>query len=325
MSIFKFDPSTNIIHISTFETCLETSRSRKEIIKLYPKRSDGAYYLDKFINHLKEEVGIGIKEYCKKHFNFEWPICSVKNKDLGFNISGKGIEISRYSPGSVNKNNCEAFRLGCEKLSKERMGEGNPMYGKATWNKGLSLEDPRIEKMAQARRGKEASADHKEKLKKHYHKHWPKNGKYPNSGSKYSEETKNKMSLESARRWAAGCFNKVTSIHIKVRDFLKTLNLKEEWVEEFQVKYFSFDFAFPSVKVGIEAQGTFFHIDPRVYPDGPICAIQRRNFGRDEAKRKVCSGQEGWEIIEVWEKEINNGEFEEFLLCRLRELNLLEE
>lgn len=320
MSNFKFDPLTNIIHISTFETCLETGKTKKEIIKLYPKRSDGAYYLNKFANHLKNQTGLTIKEYCQKHFNFSWPKCNVTDKDLGFKFTGKGVEISFYAKGGINKENCEAFKRSCEKISKDRTGSGNPMYGKEAWNKGIGLEDPRVEAAAKKRRGKKTP----EEVKKKQSESAKKRKIHGHTGKKHSKENIEKLRLNTARLWAEGSFNRTTSIHIKIREFLSELNLKEYWEEEFQVKYFSFDFAFPRVKVAIEAQGTFFHIDPRVYPNGPICAIQRRNFGRDKAKRKVCSDQEGWIIIEVWEKEINNGEFQESLKCKLQELGLLE-
>ena len=83
------------------------------------------------------------------------------------------------------------------------------------------------------------------------------------------------------------------------------------------------DFAFPEKKVAIECQGTYFHVDPRRYPDGPINAMQRRNFGRDKAKKKYCN-LIGWEIIEVWENEINDDSFKENLKCKLLELKIIK-
>lgn len=51
------------------------------------------------------------------------------------------------------------------KISNDRKGEGNPMHGKPTWNKGLSLEDERVEKMAACHRGRPLTDEHKEKLR----------------------------------------------------------------------------------------------------------------------------------------------------------------
>ena len=145
------------------------------------------------------------------------------------------------------------------------------------------------------------------------------------TGHKHSKKTKLKLREKTALLWASGVFNRTTSIHLKVRTFLQELSLKEEVREEYQVKYFSMDFAFPKAKIAIECQGTYFHIDPRIYPNGPIDAIQRRNFGRDKAKKKICESQEGWIIIELWETEINDGSFKKILLCKLLELKLLNQ
>ena len=149
--------------------------------------------------------------------------------------------------------------------------------------------------------------------------------KEPHLGCKHSEETKQKFREITAKKWADGVFNKKTSIEVKVEDFLKGIesSLKEKFVFQHLAKYFTLDFAFPDVKVGIECQGTFFHIDPRVYPDGPICAVQRRNAGRDKSKRKYLT-ERGWTIIELWEIEINDGRFKQQLLCELQKLNLIE-
>lgn len=125
--------------------------------------------------------------------------------------------------------------------------------------------------------------------------------------------------------WSEGKFNRVSSIQIKLREFLQSLNLKEQFKEEHQVKYYSIDFAFPLAKVAIECQGTYFHIDPRVYPNGPETKMQRQNKGRDKAKHKLLCENWGWRLMEVWEIEINNDEFKEQVKCKLKELGLLND
>ena len=108
-----------------------------------------------------------------------------------------------------------------------------------------------------------------------------------------------------------------------MREFLQTLDLIENPVEEYQIKYFSADFAFPEHKIAIECQGQYYHVDPRVYPNGPKTAVQRRNFGRDKAKKKYLD-MKGWIMLEAWEAEINDGSFKEDILCKLKELKLLK-
>ncbi len=129
MRLIKIDGSTNTILKSNFEICYIDNLTRKEIIKLYPGRDNGAYYLDKFIKHLKGKHNISIKEYLKKYFEYNWPKCPVKNGELGYKTGGKGIKISQFNAGAVNKENCEAFACGCKKMSEARKGKNNPMFG----------------------------------------------------------------------------------------------------------------------------------------------------------------------------------------------------
>lgn len=142
------------------------------------------------------------------------------------------------------------------------------------------------------------------------------------TGKKHSEETIEILREKTAERYRDGTFKRETSIHLKVREFLSQLDLACSPEEEFTLKYFSLDFAFPDKKLAIECQGTYFHIDPRFYPNGPVSKVQRRNFGRDVAKKKYLDRM-GWTMLELWETEINNGQFTDILTCKLQELNLL--
>ena len=116
-------------------------------------------------------------------------------------------------------------------------------------------------------------------------------------------------------------YKRVTGIEIKVRNFLIEQNI--QFVEQYFFKYYSLDFALTDQKICIECQGQYFHSDPRFYPNGPISNVQRRNFGRDKAKRKYLKSKD-WEMIELWEAEINDGQFKEILICKLKELKALE-
>jgi len=50
---------------------------------------------------------------------------------------------------------------------------------------------------------------------------------------------------------------------------------------------------------------------------------KKRNFGRDKAKKAYLK-KLGWAIIELWETEINDGQFKEILKCELQKLKRLE-
>jgi hypothetical protein len=314
-----------VIDKSMFESCLIDGLSLKEICKKYTRNDLNkkvTYALDKFIFHLKKVHSISVKDYCIKYLHYDWPKCPIKMDDVGYVVAGYGLCLSRYNQGAVSPDFMPGLKASYERMAIERKGSGNPMYNKDAWNKGLTTETSdilRIRGLAQRGRitppetilkQKEARLRHPLKIR---------------HNKPHSKETKEKLRVSTANLWARGVFNRVTSIHIKMREFLLTLPLNSVLKEEFPVKYFAMDFAFPERKIAIECQGTFFHIDPRVYPNGPITAIQRRNFGRDIAKRKVCGEQEGWTIIEAWEIEINDGSFKEQIKCKLKELNLLDE
>jgi hypothetical protein len=319
MAIIKHSDNKKIIPQSAFETCLISGKTKDQILKEFKGRENGVYYLDKFANNLKDH-GISLKEYVCQFLEIDWPKCPVSNEDVGYVIRGNGLIFSSFKRGKVNKEHCEAFRKGCEKLSKDRTGENNPMFGKDSWNKGLSIEDERVRKMAEKTRGRKTSQETKEK-QRIVRKNHPLKARHT---QKHSEESKNKCREATAKGWANGRFNRKTSIEQKMEDFLKTLPLKEDFVFQFQHGYFTLDFAFPNAKVGIECQGGFFHTDPRLYPNGPKTKIQERNLVRDVEKRKYFSAEK-WQTIECWEIEINNDKFKEEIICALRRLNLLQE
>lgn len=55
--------------------------------------------------------------------------------------------------------------------------------------------------------------------------------------------------------------------------------------------------------VALEVNGTFWHTDPRVYPNGPTYAVQRRNHSRYERKRMALKEQDIL-LVELWELDV---------------------
>ena len=314
-------PENRILDKSFFRECLVDKKTIKEIRLLYPKREDGTYLTNKFISYLFDYHNLDIKTYLKDYFSFDWPKCPYTNNYLGYKVRGFGIKINEFYPGKVFKENCFNFRVGCEKLKEERLGEKNPMFGKIPWNKGETkqtnfllkgVSDKRLGiKFSEETRLKQSSSAKKRLIHGH-------------SGRKHSKENVEKLRINTAKLWSSGVFSRKTSIEEKVENFLNSLGLEEPFEFQYFLKYFSMDFAFPKAKVAIECNGTYFHVDPRVYPDGPINAMQRKNLGRDKFKRKICCYELGWVIIPIWEIEINNDSFKENLLCELVKYNLLK-
>jgi len=71
---------------------------------------------------------------------------------------------------------------------------------------------------------------------------------------------------------------------------------------QFQLKTFVFDFKIKDVPILIEAQGTFWHADPRFYSESKS-PIQRRNCNNDRAKATLAE-KCGYRIIYVWEHDV---------------------
>lgn len=325
MDDIKKAVSYQFIPIDRFATCLADNLSLDEICKKYTKNDlnkSSCYRLDKFEFHLKNHFALNLRDYCIEYLYYDWPKCPVSQEWLGYRVVGNGIKISMFKQGAVRKEYVPALDAAYKRFSEERKGENNPMFGKEGWSKGLTKENCKSLKSNSEKQKLRTTSEETKKKQRLARKNSNKKARHT---TPHSEASKEKLRKSTARLWAEGVFDRTTSIHIKVRDFLQTLNLLEKPVEEFQVKYFSMDFAFPNHKIAIECQGSYYHIDPRIYPNGPINAMQRRNFGRDKAKRKVCCDQEGWIIIELWEPEINDGTFKDILQNKLLEYTLIDD
>lgn len=322
--------SSRLIPIATFATCLADGLTLDQICHLYGRRdvhpdraAPVAYRIEKFVHHLKMVHSMTLIDYCRRYGVYDWPRCPLTGADVGYGVSGKGITLRTYALYAVDTS-LPAHQEHYARMREVRKGAGNPMYGKVAWNAGLTAEtDPRLAEAGAkgaATRGpmsEERRAEQRDRLKALIAERGPLHA------MPHSAETKELARRNTARLWAQGVFKRTSSIHLKMRTLLQSLPLLQPFVEEHQVKWFAMDFAFPDAKVAIEVQGSYYHVDPRFYPNGPENAMQRRNWGRDIAKRKVCCEQEGWTIIEAWEPEINNCTFTDDIICKLKQSGLL--
>lgn len=309
MALIKINELNNFIPISMFEVCHIDNLNRKQITNLFPTRKDGAYYLNKFANHLKINHNISINEYVKNYLKIEWPKCEKTNKLMGFRVNGKGIFVSKYQQGAVNKENCESFRVGCEKLSKDRLGKNNPMYGKIPWNKNNKEFSDFIRKIktgvkvSEETRAKQSESAKKRKIHGH-------------SGKKHSKESKEKMRQATIKRWVRGDFEfRTSSIELKVKLFLDESGYQYKFQE--QIGFFVADFYLSDFNLVLECNGSFFHCEPNTKYSKPKFEVQKRNVKRDQAKKNYYR-QVGINMLELWESEINSGEFKEKIRCALK-------
>lgn len=91
-----------------------------------------------------------------------------------------------------------------------------------------------------------------------------------------------------------------TYIEKEVMNILNDLNI--DYVYNKQLGKYRPDFLID--KVIIEVQGDYFHCNPYIYKDGPKDEVQIRHVIRDYYKKCYFLSR-GYEIIEIWELEIN--------------------
>jgi len=130
-------------------------------------------------------------------------------------------------------------------------------------------------------------------------------------GHKVSEEIKQKLREHTLRMYESGSFPKQinTKIEKKIKkEFLKR-GYKEgvDFIHQFKfMNKFSCDFCFPKQKLIIEADGDFWHCNPKIYPNGPTHPHQIKGIKKDKSKKayitKVDNGS--WTYLPIWESEI---------------------
>ena len=103
-----------------------------------------------------------------------------------------------------------------------------------------------------------------------------------------------------------------------IENFIKPLGL------EYQTQYYIkdihqfCDIYIPSLNTVVECDGSFWHCDRRLFPDGPMYSYQKKRVQLDEVKNNYCK-EHGIRCIRVWEYDIINHpeEVEEFLKSEL--------
>jgi len=218
-------------------------------------------------------------------------------------------EYIRGHAARVNNNwghNPEAIKKSHE--TQKKMYESGEI---TVWNKGLTIDDPRVRDnidkvMSNPNRGKKISK--------------------ALSGVEKSEGHKNKLSVMAKERWSNPIEREKQShrrmIWMKENDF--TVNSKTEeiinkiliklglvegidyerqsYVREIKSYY---DFKLLKNNTYIEVDGDFWHCNPESKHNEPIYECQFKNLEKDKIKDKWCYDN-NIKLIRFWENDINN-------------------
>lgn len=84
------------------------------------------------------------------------------------------------------------------------------------------------------------------------------------------------------------------------------LNVTKDFVTQYRINRHVFDFYIPKFNLLIEADGTFWHADPRRYPDrSKLSIVQLKNLENDKIKNELAT-KEGYKLIRIWEFDVFN-------------------
>jgi len=237
------------------------------------------------------EKGIGWDdnqlEFLKKNYE------KMQNKEIAKKINKTIFAVA-----------IKAQRIGIKKeknfLSKLYSGKNNPFYGK-THTEEFRKKSSKIHK------GKKISKKQREIVSKKQ-KGIPKNHGhqiskfYKDNPNAYTNERRDQDRARIIRRMKSGEFSNLISNQEKLLEKeLKKRGLKPK--TQFPMGDFLFDLAFPKQKLVIEADGDYFHYNPKVFGHKEPDHIQLKKIKGDKKKNKFIKSID-WRIIHFWESEV---------------------
>ena len=176
-------------------------------------------------------------------------------------------------------------------------------------NKGRSKADYEpMMKTSQSAIGKKFSEEHRRKLSEAA-KRRVVNGM---AGKKHSDATREKIRQKTLQQLASGKIKQTrTRPHLRVMSALDEMEIK--YTEEAVISCYSVDFLVGNVC--IEVNGDYWHCNPDFWPS-PATKSQKVNVYRDKIKYAYLT-ENGYDVLILWENEINDGRFESKLRAAL--------
>lgn len=193
----------------------------------------------------------------------------------------------------VTKNDNEKMK----NLSINRMGDGNPMFGKMAWNNGLTKETcESIMSGVKKRIGTKASPESRIKMSESAKKRLI----HGHTGHFHSPETIDKLRRNTAKLISEGIIYKDSPSEDMFAVFLEEFGI--EFRRQKYVEYFSFDFYLPEFNAYVEIDDDWLHcngIEPKT-------KMQKRVYRQDGIKNEYCR-ENKMKLIRLWNSQITWG------------------
>ena len=120
----------------------------------------------------------------------------------------------------------------------------------------------------------------------------------------HTEETKRKLSEATTRAIAEGRIPRVSKIERRIGPILDKLGITFDAQHKVRGANGRFvavvDYFLPDLDIALEFNGTFWHADPRVYPNGPEYPSQQRTATKYAEKLRHLTDRNIL-VVEVWE------------------------
>jgi len=258
----------------------------------------GSYRHEKLRKHLLEEHGISLESFLEVN-GVVFPNCGCGcGEKMSVSSKGGSLLIKDFKKGHIPVTS-EKWKRYVQRMKVDRIGAGNPAFGKSSWNKNKTKNtDCRVKAISEKLKGRKASDSSKNKMSESakarlVHGH---------TGKKHSDETKQRLSMLACLQIKNQKFPQTKTIPcILFARFLSNLGVRFE--EEVIVGFFSFDFFLPDFNVFVEVDGDYWHSNPKFYPNGPKTKSQKINWYRD-IKKKQFADCENLTVFHWWEDDI---------------------
>ena len=230
---------------------------------------------------------VGAQTFVNFYLKGEWPICKCgcgnrlsyfPTYGFGEYLQGHKARVSKgfYSKEGLQKS-LDTRRAKFASGELEQWNKGIPLEGEALEKQRIRAKDPvRRQKISKALTGKPKSEAHR------------------------------KIMLETlARNRKEILKGNPSKLEFTFADILTGLGI--EFVHQYEVEGFNYDFYIPSKNILIEVDGDYWHAHPDKFTE--LNNMQRKNKGLDKLKTKHAADR-NYQLLRFWEHDITANRFD---------------